>query len=76
MNRILSILTITGLAVCSAFSQGPRPNDLGASPQPVGAPGVMWYTTWETAKEEARRSNRPVFFMAAAATCSGISGVF
>ena len=25
---------------------------------------------------EAQRSNRPIFFMAAAATCSGISGVF
>ena len=31
---------------------------------------------WDTATEEAKRSNRPIFFMAAAATCSGISGVF
>jgi uncharacterized protein YyaL (SSP411 family) len=37
---------------------------------------VAWYTTWETALDEAKRSNRPIFFMAAAATCSGISGVF
>ena len=55
---------------------GPRPDDLGASPQPIGEAGVAWYTTWEPALEEARRSNRPIFFMAAAATCSGISGVF
>lgn len=57
-------------------AQGPRPEQLGASPQPVGDPGVVWYTTWETAKAEAARSNRPIFFMAAAATCDGISGVF
>ena len=63
-------------AVAVGWAQGPRPNDLGASPQPIGEPGVVWYTTWETAKEEAKRSNRPMFFMAAAATCNGISGVF
>lgn len=63
-------------AAVSAFAQGPRPTDIAASPQPVGEPGVMWYTTWDTALAEAARSNRPIFFMAAAATCSGISGVF
>jgi hypothetical protein len=57
-------------------AQGPRPTDIAASPQPVGDAGVMWYTTWDTALAEAQRSNRPIFFMAAAATCSGISGVF
>ena len=56
--------------------RGARPTDLGASPQPVGEAGVMWYTTWETALAEAKRSNRPIFFMAAAATCNGIPGVF
>ena len=56
--------------------QGPRPSDLGASPQPVGDPGIAWYTTWESGLAEAKRSGRPIFFMAAAATCSGISGVF
>jgi len=49
---------------------------LGASPQPVGDPGVVWYTTWETTLAEAKRSNRPIFFMAAAATCNEIPGVF
>lgn len=66
----LAALTITSSA------QGPRPNDLGASPQAVGASGLAWYTTWDTALAEAKRSNRPIFFMAAAATCGGISGVF
>ncbi|MEM9281562.1 MAG: hypothetical protein AAGA96_07050 [Verrucomicrobiota bacterium] len=49
---------------------------LPANPLPVGESGIMWYTTWETALAEAKRSNRPLFFMAAAAGCSGISGIF
>ena len=71
-------ITLASLFVSAAAlsAQGPRPNDLGASPQPVGEAGVAWYTTWDTALAEAQRSNRPIFFMAAAATCSGISGVF
>lgn len=55
---------------------GVRPTDIGAGTLPIGSESVMWYTTWDTALNEAARSNRPIFFMAAAATCSGISGVF
>ena len=72
---VLTAVTLTAMGA-SLFARGPRPEELGASPQPVGAAGIAWYTTWETALEEARRSNRPMFFMAAAATCGGISGVF
>ncbi|MGI9243186.1 MAG: hypothetical protein ACR2RV_20480 [Verrucomicrobiales bacterium] len=77
MKKTLTI-TLTSLALSSAWlsAQGPRPDDLGASPQAVGEPGVAWYTTWDTARAEAERSNRPIFFMAAAATCGGVSGVF
>ncbi len=57
-------------------AQGPRPLDIGASEQEIGSPGVAWYTTWDTALAEAKRSKRPLFFMAAAAQCDGISGVF
>jgi hypothetical protein len=71
------MITLTSLALSTPLlAQGPRPSDLGASPQAVGEAGVAWYTTWDTALAEAKRSNRPIFFMAAAATCSGISGVF
>jgi len=42
--------------------------------QPVGASGIAWYTTWETGVAEAKRSNRPIFFMAAA-TCK-VPGAF
>ncbi|MEM9080575.1 MAG: hypothetical protein AAGC74_07795 [Verrucomicrobiota bacterium] len=75
--KILLALTITALPLLAQRGGGgPRPDDLGASPQPIGDPGIHWYTTWETAQAEAKRSNRPIFFMAAAATCNGISGVF
>ncbi|MGJ8723997.1 MAG: hypothetical protein ACSHYB_05530 [Roseibacillus sp.] len=73
MKRIFFLLFSSSALV---FSQGPRPEDLTASPQAVGAPGVAWYTTWDSALAEAKRSQRPIFFMAAAATCNGIPGVF
>ena len=72
-NVILTMLAMPSLLWAQG---GPRPTDLGASPQAVGEAGVMWYTTWESALEEAKRSNRPIFFMSAAATCNGIPGVF
>lgn len=50
--------------------------DVPDHPQAVGDAGIAWYTTWETGLKEATRSNRPIFFMSAATTCSGISGVF
>ncbi|MEM9016751.1 MAG: hypothetical protein AAGC68_07035 [Verrucomicrobiota bacterium] len=76
MKRNPLLLALLSLSALSCLGQGTRPTDIGPSPQPVGDAGVMWYTTWDTTLEEAKRSNRPIFFMAAAATCSGISGVF
>ena len=55
---------------------GPTPTTVGDNPQDIGDAGVVWYTTWETGLAEAKRSNRPIFFMSAATTCSGIPGVF
>ncbi len=76
MKATLTMIGVAAAGLLPLAAQGPRPNELGANPQPVGEAGVAWYTTWDTALEEAMRSNRPIFFMAAAATCSGISGVF
>ncbi|MEC5126806.1 hypothetical protein VSU19_08600 [Verrucomicrobiales bacterium BCK34] len=76
MKFAISLLTLLALFPATGSSQGAKPTDIGASTQPVGDPGVMWYTTWDTARAEAIRSNRPIFFMAAAATCSNIPGVF
>ena len=50
--------------------------DADANPLAIGDAGVAWYTTWETGLAEAQRSNRPIFFMSAATTCSGVPGVF
>ena len=75
-KTVLTSALGVALSISSVHAKGPRPNDLGASPQPIGDAGIAWYTTWDTALEEAKRSNRPIFFMAAAATCNGISGVF
>lgn len=64
------------LTATSVSAQGPRPSDLGASKLALGAPGIKWYTTWETGLAEAKRSGRPIMFVAAATQCHGISGVF
>ena len=74
--KISLTITLAMLACLSVDARGPRPIDIAASKQPIGSPGVVWYTTWDTALAEAKRSQRPIFFMAAAAQCSGISGVF
>ena len=76
MIKTILLTTITLLLVGQVGAQGPKPNDIGASDQEIGSPGVAWYTTWDTALAEAKRSQRPIFFMAAAAQCDGISGVF
>lgn len=75
MTIRFSIL-LSALAIHSALAQGAKPMDIGASEQAIGTPGVVWYATWDTAMQEATRSGKPIFFMAAAAQCGGISGVF
>lgn len=75
--------SVTFSAWCSALCFGQNANrgtrsarDVPDHPQEVGDAGIAWYTTWDTGLAEAKRSNRPIFFMSAATTCSGISGVF
>lgn len=73
---ILKHTLLLSMLVVSAHAKGPRPEDLGTSPLKIGAESITWYTTWETATEEAKRSNRPIFFMAAAHQCRTVSGTF
>ena len=74
-NGLIVIGVIAGF--CSiASGQGPRPSDLGASKLDLGEPGIAWYVTWESAEAEAKRSGRPIMFVAAATQCHGVSGVF
>ncbi|MFC5052021.1 hypothetical protein ACFPK9_15575 [Rubritalea spongiae] len=49
---------------------------IGASQLKIGEEGVVWYATWDVAVAEAKRSNRPIFFMSAACQASSVSGVF
>ncbi|MFK7961894.1 MAG: hypothetical protein AB8G96_15370 [Phycisphaerales bacterium] len=53
-----------------------RSTPIADHPQAVGDAGVAWYTTWESGLAEAKRSNRPIFFMAAATCTSGVPGTF
>ena len=59
-----------------ATGLGNRLQAVEQNPQAVGAEGVAWYATWDNAVAEANRSNRPIFFMCAAAQCTGGPGVF
>jgi hypothetical protein len=81
--RRTQILALCFIFAFSAYGFGQRVNqgtrsamDVPDNPQAVGDAGIAWYTTWESGLAEAKRSNRPIFFMSAATTCSGISGVF
>ncbi len=78
MIRIItSLFTLMMVTICAtAHAQGPRAGDLGASNLNIGEPGIAWYTTWESALAEAKRSSRPIMFVAAATQCRGVSGVF
>ena len=72
------VLNVTCMAALSlvAHAQGPRDASIGQSQLNPGDTGIAWYTTWETGMAEAKRSGRPIMFMAAATQCSGVSGVY
>lgn len=70
ITAALASLTFT------AEARGPKPSELGAVELAIGSESVVWYSTWDTALAEAKRSNRPIFFMAAAHQCGSVSGTF
>ena len=55
---------------------GSSPMDIDVSPLVLGDPGIAWYGRLDTALAEAKASQRPILFMAAASQCSGVPGVF
>jgi len=55
---------------------GPKPGDLGENPAELGSAGVVWYPILRDGLKEAKRSHRPILFMAVASQCGGIPGVF
>ena len=79
MQHLKTSLILTCLMAASSIANaqgGPRPSQLGSSKLDLGEPGIAWYTTWETALAEAKRSGSPIMFVAAATQCHGVSGVF
>ena len=75
LQSVFIALTL-GVTASATIAQGPRPSDLGASKLDIGEPGIAWYTTWDSAEAEAKRSGRAIMFVAAATQCHGVSGVF
>lgn len=55
---------------------GPRPEELTESDADLGSAGIAWYPILEDGLAEAKRSNKPIFFMAVASQCGGVPGVF
>ena len=72
---MINILVAAGMLSLTAIAHGQR-DDVGSVRREIGAEAVVWYTTWDTARAEARRSNRPILFFAAAHQCAEISGTF
>lgn len=68
--------TVRCLAIGVIFLSGPKAVFSQTGSIVIGEPGIAWYCRWDTALAEAKRSQRPILFMAAAAQCSGVSGVF
>lgn len=74
--RLLTSIILLGTSSAIAAERNQERSNIGQNTLPMGAKGVAWYTTWETALEEAQRSNRPIFFMTGATQCGKISGAF
>lgn len=70
------------LGICSIVTAQDRSErrrnlePVGVSQLAIGEEGVVWYSRWDDALTEAKRSNRPIFFMAAACQARNVSGVF
>lgn len=73
-NCFAICLILVGSSVCLA--QRGRDKEVVDHPQAVGEAGIAWYTSWKSGLEEAKRSNRPIFFMSAATCSRGVSGTF
>ena len=74
MRSFILLLTISIMTLSA--QRGPRPHELDESPADIGSSGFVWYPILEDGLAEAKRSNRPILFMAVASQCGGISGVF
>lgn len=72
----MKIILLLALITPVLAQGGPRPNDLGETNLALGDAGIAWYPELAPGLAEAKRSNKPILFMAVASQCNGISGVF
>ena len=77
----LALVAVTSVAVAQdpGSRRGPpRPEGpVTGSGQPASERTlVQWFGTWEGAKAEAERTQKPILLLAAAPQCHGISGVW
>lgn len=79
MKRLKIFLLLTGafgLGGVAAEENADRKGAAETSQLRIGEEGVVWYATWELALAEAKRSQKPIFFMSAACQRGTASGVF
>ena len=76
MIKTLGVLGLVGMVVLPGLAQKEGPAEVGTSQIRIGEEGMVWYATWEVALTEAKRSQRPIFFMSSACQKGSISGVF
>lgn len=81
MKKALALTAVIGLALTgAAVAQPPRgpgrpPRDDGVVKAPSGE-GIAWYATLESGLNEAKRTGKPILFLAAAPHCGGVSGIW
>ena len=72
----LRVLGFFGVGLLPVVAEKNGPPEIGTSQIRIGEEGMVWYATWELAREEAKRSQRPILFMSSACQKGSISGVF
>lgn len=82
---VLAAALASALAAATVLAQdrgGPPPRGPGGpggplvAIEPVEAPGIQWFATWETGKAEAARTGRPILLVAAAPRCHEVPGIW
>lgn len=67
-----AVLTASLLASAAPATAG----DDKTKAKPISKTGIQWFATWEQAKAEAQRTQRPILFTSAAPHCRNISGMW
>lgn len=81
MNLPLMLASVA-LASILVAQPGPPPGRGGDRHGPLptveapSGPGIAWFGTWAEARDEARRTGRPILFMSAAPQCHLVPGTW